>query len=42
MVSVMSQVIEGQVNDSVLADFLKTLTKKGERVGEIVGAALFV
>ena len=39
MVAVMSQIMEGQVDDSELADFLTALTKKGESIGEIVGAA---
>ncbi len=39
MVAVMSQVMEGAVEDSQLAAFLTALSKKGESVGEIVGAA---
>jgi len=39
MVSVMSQVMEGTVADTQLADFLTALTKKGESIGEITGAA---
>lgn len=39
MVSVMGQVMEGQVDDSELAAFLTALTKKGESIGEIVGSA---
>jgi anthranilate phosphoribosyltransferase len=39
MVAVMSLIMEGQVDDSELADFLTALTKKGESIGEIVGAA---
>jgi anthranilate phosphoribosyltransferase len=39
MISVMSQIMEGEVGDSQLADFLTALKAKGESIGEIVGAA---
>lgn len=39
MVSVMTQIMEGQVEPSLLAAFLTALHMKGEAVAEIVGAA---
>ncbi len=39
MISVMNQIMEGAVEDSQLAAFLTALSKKGESVSEIVGAA---
>ncbi len=39
MVSVMNQIMEGQAEDSALAEFLTALKEKGESVSEIVGAA---
>jgi anthranilate phosphoribosyltransferase len=39
MIAVMNQIMEGAVGDSQLAAFLTALSKKGESVGEIVGAA---
>lgn len=39
MISVMTQIMEGEVGESQLASFLTALRMKGESVGEIVGAA---
>lgn len=39
MIDVMNQIMEGAVGDSQLAAFLTALSKKGESVSEIVGAA---
>ncbi len=40
MISVMNQIMEGKVNDSLLGAFLTALRMKGESSTEIVGAAL--
>ena len=39
MVSVMTQIMEGQIEDSKLGAFLTALKMKGESVSEVVGAA---
>ena len=39
MVSIMTQIMEGQVESSQLGAFLTALRMKGESISEIVGAA---